>query len=181
MTSIGVLGPGGVGGFLAAALAHAGERVIVVAREQTAEHIARHGIHVRSVRLGQFRAKPDAVARLADRVDVLLIATKASGLEAGLERIDCERALVAPLLNGLDHMGRLRERFPGRVAAGSIRVEADRPAPGRIVHTSPFLRIDLAGEDAALRPGLEALAGTLVAADIPARLAGLGAERPWGK
>ena len=181
MTSIGVLGPGGVGGFLAAALAHAGERVIVVAREQTAEHIARHGIHVRSVRLGQFRANPDAVARLADRVDVLLIATKASGLEAGLERIDCEPALVAPLLNGLDHMGRLRERFPGRLAAGSIRVESARPTTGEILQTSPFLRVELATGEPVLEERLERLAEGFNRAGVPALVGPSEAQVLWSK
>ena len=54
MESIAVLGPGGVGGFVAAALAHAGEPVTVIARPPTAEVLARDGIRVRSVRLGEF-------------------------------------------------------------------------------------------------------------------------------
>jgi 2-dehydropantoate 2-reductase len=41
---IAVLGPGGVGGLLAAALHRAGEHVTVVAREPTAEVIAARGI-----------------------------------------------------------------------------------------------------------------------------------------
>ena len=52
MESIAVLGPGGVGGFIAAALARGSEDVTVVAREQTAELIERDGITVQSVRLG---------------------------------------------------------------------------------------------------------------------------------
>jgi 2-dehydropantoate 2-reductase len=75
----------------------------------------------------------------------------------------------------------LRERFPGRVAAGAIRIEADRPTPGRVVHTSQFLRIDLAGEDPALRPGLEDLAATLTAAEIPAQVGDSEAQVLWGK
>src|SRR4051812_25103356 len=58
MLSFAILGPGGVGGFLAAALERAGREVTVVAREATAEVIARHGIRVRSVRLGDFESHP---------------------------------------------------------------------------------------------------------------------------
>ena len=177
---IAVLGPGAVGGFVAAALARSGAPVTVIARESTAELIAREGIEVRSVGLGDFTAHPPAVAELSEPAGTLLVATKAGGLDAGLERVRADPGLVVPLLNGLDHMARLRERFPGRVAAGAIRIEADRPAPGRIVHTSPFLRIDLASEDAALRPGLEALAQTLVAAEIPARVLDSEADVPLG-
>ena len=50
---------------------------------------------------------------------------------------------MLPLLNGLDHIAVLRERFaPETVLAGSIRVEADRPEPGVVVHTSPFLLVE---------------------------------------
>ena len=58
MASIAVLGPGGVGGFIAAALAQAGIETIVVARESTAEVIDDRGIEVQSVRLGDFTARP---------------------------------------------------------------------------------------------------------------------------
>src|SRR5271167_1462019 len=58
---IAILGPGGVGGFLAGALAHAGEEVVVVAREPTAKHVQEEGIDVRSVRLGDFTARAEAV------------------------------------------------------------------------------------------------------------------------
>jgi 2-dehydropantoate 2-reductase len=144
VSAIAVLGPGGVGGFLGAALHRAGQHVVIVAREPTAHVIARQGIAVQSVRLGTFLARPQAVTHLGSSVDVLLVATKATGLDAALQRIDSAPALVVPLLNGLDHMTTLRRRFgAGRVAAGTIRVQADRPAPGRVVQTSPFLRVDL--------------------------------------
>ena len=79
MSSIAVLGPGGVGGFLAAALARAGTHVTVIAREPTAAVIAADGITVRSVRLGDFVAHPRVVSELHEPVDTLLIATKAAG------------------------------------------------------------------------------------------------------
>jgi len=179
--TIAVLGPGGVGGLLAGALARAGDPVTVVARESTAATIAGDGLRVESVLLGDFTARPAAVARLAEPVGTLLVATKAAGLAAALERIDAEPRLVVPLLNGLDHMDVLRERFGGRVAAGSIRVQADRPAPGHVVHTSRFLSVELAADDPALGGGLAALAGRLDAAGVPARVREGEAQILWGK
>jgi len=182
MTSIAVLGPGGVGGFLAAALARAGENVIVVAREDTAAAIAADGITVRSVRLGDFFAHPRARTECSEPVDVLLVATKATGLEDALERIRLSPPLVVPLLNGIDHMARLRARFgAGRVAAGVIRIEADRPEPGQIVQTSPFLRVDLAADDPALAPRLGALAQALLDADVPVLVGQGEAQILWSK
>ena len=178
---IAVLGPGGVGGLIAGALARAGEDVLVVAQPSTAEVIAEHGLRVSSVTLGDFVARPQALSRLAQSPDALIVATKAAGLESALGRIECEPGLVVPLLNGLDHLAVLRARFqPRTVAAGAIRVEADRPEAGVVVHTSPFLRVDMAGAEE-VRPAMLALAETLTAAGIPARVLDSEAQVMWSK
>jgi 2-dehydropantoate 2-reductase len=154
----------------------------VVAREETAELIGHQGISVSSVRFGEFTARPAAVASLSTPTDFLLIATKATTLLAALKRIEIEPRLVVPLLNGLDHMAVLRHRFdPDRVAAGSIRIEADRPEPGRIVHTSTFLRVELAADDGALHPELGQLQRLLEGAGIPARIGPSEAYVLWSK
>ena len=182
MASLSVLGPGGVGGFLAAALARAGERVTVVAREDTAELISRDGLSVDSVRLGTFVALPRAVSRLSEPTDVLIVATKATGLEAALERVEVQPQLVLPLLNGLDHMAVLRDRFGATaVAAGTIRIESDRPSPGKITQTSPFLRVDMAAEDPRAAGRLPALAARLERAEVPASVEGNEKQILWSK
>lgn len=175
-----MLGPGGVGGFLAAALLHAGEDVTVVGRAPTVERIAAAGIHLSSVVLGEFTARPAATATLGEEVDVLLVATKATGLDAALPRVRADPGLVVPMLNGLDHMHRLRERFQN-VAAGTIRIEADRREPGVIVQTSPAVRVELASDDARMRPALERLAGMLEAAGVPALVGPGEAQILWSK
>jgi 2-dehydropantoate 2-reductase len=180
--TIAVLGPGGVGGLVAGALDRAGMPVALVARESTAELIASRGLRVSSVRLGDFVAHPPTMARLEEPVEALVVTTKATGLPEALERIAAPPALVLPLLNGLDHLAVLRERFgEPAVVAGTIRVEADRPEPGVVAHTSPFLRIDMASAYASARPGMEALAAKLQAAGIPARVEESEAQVLWGK
>jgi len=114
----------------------------------------------------------------------LIVATKATGLDAALERIapGVEPGLVLALLNGLDHLAVLRRRFgPTAVVAGAIRVESDRPRPGEVVHTSPFLRVDMASADPAMGAAMSALAQTLDAAGIPARVLDSEAQVMWGK
>jgi 2-dehydropantoate 2-reductase len=165
-----VLGPGGVGGLLAGALTRAGTEVIVVARGSTAAAISDRGLRVDSVRLGEFVAHPRVVETLEERVDALLVATKASGLEPALERIAIEPEVVLPLLNGLDHLEVMREHLAATVLAGSIRVEADRPEPGVVVHTSPFLLVNMASADAAAAPAMRTLARTLTDAGVPAEV-----------
>jgi 2-dehydropantoate 2-reductase len=182
VSTVAILGPGGVGGFLAGALARAGHDVVVVAREPTAKLIARDGLDVSSVRLGDFHARPAARTTLTEPVDVLLLAPKATTLTEALTRIEAAPRLVVPLLNGLDHMTVLRQRFdPDTVAAGVIRIESVRPAPRRIVQTSPFLRVELAADYAELRPALERLKHTLQHADVPAEIGPSEAQILWAK
>jgi 2-dehydropantoate 2-reductase len=174
VTHVAVLGPGGVGGLVAAALDRAGTPVTVVAREETAAAIERDGLRVRSVRLGDFTARPRAVSQLSLPPDVLIVATKATSLRDALDRVTTA-PVVVPLLNGVDHVQTLRERFP-HVLAAVIRVESDRPAPGIVVQTSPFLRVDLAPD-----PSANGLVHLLRAAEIPAQVGASEADVLWRK
>jgi 2-dehydropantoate 2-reductase len=178
---IAVLGAGGVGGLVAALLDRAGIAATVVAREETAEPLRRRGFTVNSVRFGEFAANPRVVSRLDADHDVLIVATKANGLEAGLRRIVGRPTLVVPLLNGLDHLGVLRERFGMRTVAATIRVEADRPSPGVIVHNSNFLRVEMASADPACRPAMDAFAQRLGQAGIDAAVLDSEARVMWSK
>jgi 2-dehydropantoate 2-reductase len=171
-----------VGGLVAGALARAGNQVVVVARDSTVETVSGQRLRVSSVLLGDFVARPIAVTRLEEPVDGLIVATKASGLCEALERIDLSPRLVLPLLNGLDHIAVLRERFgDGAVVAGTIRVEADRPEPGVVVHTSRFLRVDMASHEQAMREPMERLAKILSDAGIPTRIGDSEAQVMWSK
>ncbi len=182
--NVAVLGPGGVGGLLAGALDRAGTHTTVVARDSTARLIDERGIRVSSVRMGDFTAHPRAVPTLTEPVAALIVAPKAPGLLDALKRITVEPGIVLPLLNGLDHIAVLREHFRGSgtaVLAGAIRVEADRPQPGVIVHSSPFLRIDMACDDLSAGEAMRELARVLTDAQIPARVLDSEPQVMWGK
>lgn len=120
--TVAILGPGAVGGSLAVRLLLSGVHTICVARAETVGLIALAGLVLES-RTETLTARPEVVEHLEKPVDLLLVTVKAPALDEALERIDPEAVatgLVLPLLNGLEHMEPLRERFGGRVAAGSI-------------------------------------------------------------
>ena len=139
--TVGVLGPGGVGGTLAVRLALAGNRVICVARAETAAAIAREGLTLECE--GEtLHVRPEAGAQLEEPVDLLLVTVKAFGLDDALERVDraaVAEGVVLPLLNGLEHVDQIRRRLGPVVAVGSIgRLEAYRREATTIVQkTSP--------------------------------------------
>jgi 2-dehydropantoate 2-reductase len=183
--SVAVLGPGGVGGFIAAALARAappGTAVTVVASETTAQLITRDGISLRSAVLGEFVARPRAVARLQEAVDLLFIATKAPSLARALARVAAAPQLVVPLLNGIEHMEFLRTRYGAdRLAAGSIRIESQQTRPGLIVQTSPQVRVELAADESSAAARLPAVVELLSGAGIPASIEPSEKQVLWSK
>jgi 2-dehydropantoate 2-reductase len=152
-TTHAVLGAGGVGLLVGGALARAGRDVVLLLRPQTLA--AFDGtIRVDSVVLGDFVADARATTRLTERVDVLWVATKATQLDEALAAAPAEHVrTVVPLLNGVDHLAGLRERYP-RVVAASISVESERVAPAQARQTSPFVRF-------AFGPGGETVAEEL--------------------
>lgn len=141
MSSVAVLGPGAVGGALAVQMALAGERVVCVAKPETAALISRGGLSL--LHDGEeLTARPQAETTLAEPVDLLLVTVKAPYLAVALERVAVDPVLVLPLLNGLEHMDVLRARFPAVTAATIGRLEAYREGPTRIVqHNSALITV----------------------------------------
>ena len=178
-----ILGAGGVGGLVGGALAKAGHPVTLLVRPGRSDHYPER-LTVQSETLGAFEA-PVRVADLLDgQFDVVWVTVKATALEAALDAVPPEElggGVMVPLLNGVDHVGRLRERYgPERVLPGTIRVEAEQVAPGRVRHLSAFTDVQVA-PGPTTRARAEALCGEL-------RAAGLGCEvrddeltMLWGK
>lgn len=141
-----VLGPGAVGGALGVRLARAGERVICVARPETAAVITTEGLTLVTDD-GERVERLEATEQLAEPVDLLLVTVKAYGLEDGISRIGAEPAVVLPLLNGLEHMDVLRARFGNVLAATIGRFEGYRESATRIVQQTPGL-VNVATDEA---------------------------------
>ena len=117
-------------------MALAGERVICVARPETAAAIAAEGLTLVTDD-GEHTEQLEVTERLEEPVDLLLVTVKAYGLDDGISRIRTEPGLVLPLLNGLEHMDVLRAHFANVVAAAIGHFEGYRESPTRIVQQTP--------------------------------------------
>ena len=179
-----VLGAGGVGGLVGAALAHDGRDVVLLMRsESRAAYDGR--LHVESVVLGDFEVEVPAATALDREVDVIWVTPKATQLADALELVSSEASAgmtIVPLLNGLDHVTVLRARYGSEaVLPGVVYVESERAGVGRIAQKSAFALVELAPHPLAdalsaelEATGLSCAVGASEAAVLLRKLATLG-------
>jgi 2-dehydropantoate 2-reductase len=184
---VAILGPGGVGGLLGAVLARQGHEVVCIARESTCDVLAEKGISLRSKRFGNFSVKVQASPTLGSRVDVCLIAVKATQLVSALDRIPRDalgRGLMVPFLNGIEHVETLRNRYGNMVVPATIRVETSRVSSGIIEHASPFAAVEFAlgrEADSARSADVHSLKHHLSTAGLDVEIRPDESSMLWGK
>jgi 2-dehydropantoate 2-reductase len=178
-----VLGAGGVGGLVGGALAKVGHSVTLLVRPGRQNHYPNQ-LTVESTTLGTFEAPVRVTDRIDEQFDVVWITVKATALEAALEALpeqDLGSGVVVPLLNGVDHVGQLRDHYgPERVLPGTIRVEAERLEPGRVRQLSPFANVEVAQSPATLT-WAEEVCGELRAAGLSCEVQDDEVTMLWGK
>jgi len=146
-----ILGAGGVGGFIAACLAHIGESVTLVVRPET---LADHPPKLRlESPFGSWTVEADWAASVPP-CDVIWLTIKATQLDSALRSITNVEQIraVVPLLNGVDHLPVLRAKFgvalgttPGadRVIPATIAGEFERVSVGHFIHRTPFAVLNI--------------------------------------
>jgi 2-dehydropantoate 2-reductase len=174
-----ILGVGGVGSFLGAALSRAGRDVMLVMREESLG--AYDGVmRAESALLGDFDVSLPAAATLEQSADVVWVTTKAPQLAEALERVPPAATVgstVVPLLNGLDHVELLRRRYgDDTVLAGTVATECERVKPGHVRQLSGFTIVALAPG-----PQAEAIRTELVDAGITAFIGESEPDVLWRK
>lgn len=178
-----VLGAGGVGGLVGGALAQAGQPVTLLVRPVRRYYYPER-LTVESSTLGTFEVPVRVTDRFDEPFDIVWIAVKATALEAALRTIPEQElggGIVVPLLNGIDHVGQLREHYgPERVLPGTIRVEAEQVEPGRVRQLSSFVNVEVAPSPAT-RDRAEALADELRAAGLSCEVSDDEVTMLWGK
>src|SRR5215211_6669586 len=178
-----VLGAGGVGGLVGGALARAGHEVMLLVRPGRRDHYPER-LAVESETLGSFETSVQIADRFDGQFDILWITVKATALEAALRAVAPEKlgdGVVVPLLNGIDHVERLHDRYgPKRVLPGTIRVEAEQMEFGRVRHLSAFVDVQVAPSPAT-RARAEALCEELRTASLTCEARDDEATMLWSK
>ncbi len=123
-----IVGAGGIGGYFGAHLIRAGADITFLLRDQRKRLIDEQGLTIETPQ-EQFTVQPATVsaATLRPEYDLIVLAPKAYDLEDTLKSVAgaSSRGFILPLLNGLDHMDVLDQRFGReRVLGGVAHVAA---------------------------------------------------------
>ena len=147
-----ILGAGAIGGLIGTTLAALGEQVTLIVRP---EKLATYPDELTLEQPNRvITAAASHVSSLETPVDLLWIAVKTYQLEDALTSIRTAPGVTIPLLNGVDHVAVLRQRFgQASVVPGTIAVGADRIADGHFRQGSA-VRLTVA---AAAKPLLEGI------------------------
>lgn len=160
MTTVAVLGPGAIGGLLAARLGQAGHDVTLIGRHPA--DVTVDGLTLTTPVSSAVTTRPASRPYLTHPADVLIVAVKATQLIDATIRVPAALTAggtVVPFLNGVDHLPYLRAVYPADTVAATIVVEATKLGDGTIEQASPSAAITLASGS-----GTAAAAGLL---DVP--------------
>jgi 2-dehydropantoate 2-reductase len=181
-----VLGAGAVGGYFGGRLLEAGADVTFLVRPRRADRLAREGLVVRSA-FGDSVLPAPVVTR--DRLrpvhDVVFLACKAYDLEDAMEAVHPAAApgcAVLPLLNGVRHLDRLRDRFgPDAVLGGTCHIAATLSPSGEILHLNNLHRIRFGELDGRETPRVAELAEAFARTRVDSAAISNIVEEMWEK
>lgn len=149
---IGVMGTGGVGGYIGGLLARAGVDIHFIARGKHLQAIQEDGLQVVSAQ-GSFRVMIHAVSDPDDigPVDLLLFCVKSYDTEDAARAIQPlveDDTIILTLQNGIDNIDKLSAVYgANRILAGTAYIESTIAAPGVVAQTGKAGRIVFGEQD----------------------------------
>lgn len=145
-----IFGAGAVGGYFGGKLADAGYPVTFLVREKRFEQLKKRHLRVLSYH-GDFTITPNLAVNTEEieQPDLVILALKNYHLDAALPQLETlvkKGAKILPLLNGVQHMEILTNRFgEENVLGGVCYIESTLNEEGDIVQTSPMHDIVFGG------------------------------------
>jgi 2-dehydropantoate 2-reductase len=181
---IAVMGAGAVGCYYGGMLARAGHEVVLIARPQHVEAIARDGLHLQTTTFDEHvRLAASSEPSAVQGAQLVLFCVKSTDTESAgalLRPQLAHDALVLCLQNGVDNADRLRTVLTrAAVAAAVVYVATEMAGPGHVKHHG---RGELVIEPADSRSvSSEAVAQALIAAGVPTEISSNVRGALWAK
>src|SRR5689334_8812042 len=122
-----ILGAGGTGGYFGGRLVESGADVTFLVRPERAKRLRENGLVIKSpAGNAELQVQTILAGDYARKFDIVLVTCKAYDLDSATAAIEAyvdEGALALPILNGMAHNDRMRERLGhGRVVGGIAQI-----------------------------------------------------------
>jgi 2-dehydropantoate 2-reductase len=141
-----ILGAGGTGGYFGGRLVESGADVTFLVRPERAKLLKENGLVIKSpVGDAELQVSTIGAGERARKFDIVLVTCKAYDLPSTEDAIEPHveaGALALPIMNGMAHNDRMRERLGhGRVVGGIVQCSTTVNAFGQIEHLNPMARM----------------------------------------
>ena len=182
-----IVGAGATGGYFGGRLLQHGRDVTFLLRERRAAQLAETGLVIRSARGDVALPAPPMVLaqRLAAHYDLVLLSCKAYDLDQAMDDIAPAigpHTAILPLLNGMRHLDRLRQRFGAeRVLGGQCVIAATLDAHGAVQHLNAIASLGFGELDGSDSARMRALAAQFGEAGFDARPSAAIVQDMWDK
>ena len=181
---VAVMGAGAVGCYYGAMLARGGHDVVLIARPQHVEAIAKRGLRLQTARFDEHvHLAASTEASAVQGADVVLFCVKSTDTESAgalIRPFLKADALVLCLQNGVDNADRLSAHLPQHdVAAAVVYVATEMAGPGHVKHNGRGELVIAPSTSAAVSS--EALARALVAAGVQTEISSNVRGALWAK
>ena len=142
-----IVGPGAVGGFVAARLADGGDDVAVLARPARADGLRRDGLRVHEGSATRtYRPRVLTASELKPEFDLVVLAVKSEAIGTAIDDVTPAvgpSTAVIPFLNGMRHVDPLVSRFGSAVLGGVLRIATELEDDGSIRVLAPTFQVEI--------------------------------------
>lgn len=182
-----VLGAGATGGYFGGRLLEKGEDVTFLVRPARAARLAAEGLSIISPAGDYHHASPRTVT--ADTVDgyydLVILSCKAYDLDQAMHDIAAAvgpATTILPVLNGMQHLDRLDERFGApRVLGGLCFIAATLDADGTVRHLGNVPGLTYGERDGSLSPRMQMIAKVMEGVRFKAHASAHIQQDMWNK
>jgi len=181
-----VVGAGALGGYFGARLLQAGIDVTFLVRPHRAEQL-RSGLTIKSP-FGDFElpAPPTVLAsQLQTGFDLILLSCKAYDLDSAMDSLAPavdSNTTILPLLNGMKHLVRLRERFgSGAPLGGTCLISSTMDPAGTIIQMSEQHQITFGELEGNRSARIETIADAFARCKFTSQLSDTILQDMWDK
>jgi 2-dehydropantoate 2-reductase len=142
-----IVGPGAVGGFLAARLMAAGDDVALLARPARADGLRREGLRIHEGSATQtYRPRVLTAPELEPEFDLIVFAVKSDAFGSAIDDVALAvgpATAAVPFLNGMRHVEPLVARFGSAALGGVLRIATEAEDGGAIRVLAPLFEVEI--------------------------------------